>query len=116
MSSTGTKRICADAQLYSILIPSVAKAWGFSSRYGTEPIVEKEAKSYKLIQVLYTSTHVKMYLNILDSFNNLLLKIENSFLRLYSVAFIHSNHLHYNQTIADKAGDPRSSNRSEILK
>ena len=57
-----------------------------------------------------------MYLNILDTFNNRFLKIENSFLRLYSVAFIHSNHLHYNQTIADKAGDPGSSNRSEILK
>ena len=43
-----------------------------------------------------------MYLNILDTFNNLFLEIENSFLRLYSVAFIHSNHLHCNQTIADK--------------
>ena len=27
-----------------------------------------------------------------------------------------TKHLHYNQTIADKAGDPGSSNRSEILK
>ena len=57
-----------------------------------------------------------MYLNILNTFDNLFLKIKNSFLRLYSVAFMHSNHLHCNQTIADKAGDPRSSNRSEILK
>ena len=57
-----------------------------------------------------------MYSNILDTFNKLFLKIKNSFLRLYPVAFIHSNHVHYNQTIADKAGDPRSSNGSEILK
>ena len=57
-----------------------------------------------------------MYLNILDTFNNLFLKIQNYFLRLYSVAFIHFSHLHYNQAIADKAGDPGSSNRSEILK
>ena len=54
--------------------------------------------------------------NNYKTFDNLFLKIENSFLRLYSVAFIHSNHLHYNQTIADKAGDPGSSNCSEILK
>ena len=32
MSSTGMKGICADAQLYSVLIRSVATAWGFSSR------------------------------------------------------------------------------------
>ena len=57
-----------------------------------------------------------MYLNILDTFNNLFLKIENFFLRLYSVTFIHSNHLHYSQTIPDKAGDPGNSNRSEIRK
>ena len=60
------------------------------ARCSTEPIVEKEAKSYKLIQVLYTSTHFEMYLNILDTFNNLSLKIENSFLRLHLVAFYYS--------------------------
>ena len=48
-----------------------------------------------VIQVFYTSTHFEMYLNIRDTFNNFLKKIENSFLRLYSVV----NHLHYNQKI-----------------
>ena len=32
--------------------------------------------------------------------------IENFFLRLYSPSVIHYNHLHYNQIIVDKAGDP----------
>ena len=71
MSSAGMKGICADAQLYAVLIRSVVRAWGFSSRRDIVlnlAIVEKEAKSYKLIQVLNTSTHFKMYLNILDTF------------------------------------------------
>ena len=49
-----------------------------------------------------------------NTFNNIcFFLIENSFLRLYSPSIIHYNHLHYNQIIVDKAGDP---GRSSILK
>ena len=48
----------------------VARACGFlvKARYSTEPIVEK--KSYKLIQVYYTSTHFEMYLFVILPFDS----------------------------------------------
>ena len=46
-------------------------AWGFSSRRDKVLNLLYKRKSYKLIQVCYASTHFEMYLNILDTFNNI---------------------------------------------
>ena len=74
-------------------------------------LFNEKRKSYKLIEVFFTSTHFKMYLNIHDTLNIFFKKSRipsTGFIQ--SPSIIHSSHLHYNQKTADKAGDPRSSN------
>ena len=64
------KGICANGLLCTVGIRLVATSWGFKSRQDIVLNLLWKRKSYKLIQVYYTSTHFEMFLFVILPFDS----------------------------------------------